>query len=71
MWLMRLAYLLFAAGALTPIFGDILDRDLHRDRHTYFAFLAAGLCLPGLLMVSIGRRNRGGTRRDSGDGGAL
>jgi uncharacterized membrane protein YidH (DUF202 family) len=59
-WLKRLAYLVFAAGVLTPIFGVMLDRDLHRDTHVYFSSLAAVLCLLGLLMLAIGRRDRGG-----------
>jgi hypothetical protein len=58
-WLIRLGYLLVAAGVLTPIFGNMLDRDLHRDTHFYFSSLAAVLCLLGLLAVSIGRRDRG------------
>lgn len=65
------AWFLFLGAEYTRRPGDMLDRDLHRDRHTYFTFLAAGLCLLRLLMVSIGRRNRWGTRRDSGDGVSL
>ena len=55
----RLGYLLLAAGVLTPIFGNMLYRDLHRDSHFYFSSLAAVLCLAGVLAVSIGRRERG------------
>ena len=57
-WLIRLGYLLFAAGVLTPIFGNMLDRDWHRDFHSYFSSLAAVLCLLGLLAISIGWRGR-------------
>jgi hypothetical protein len=67
-YLLRIGYVLFAAGALTPIFGGMLDRDLPRDHHVYFSSLAAVLCLLGLLAVSLGRRGR--HSRGSGDDGA-
>ena len=69
-WLVRLGYFIFAAGVLTPILGGMLDRDLHRDRHLYFTCLTAVLCLVGLLMLSIGRRNSGGTPPGSRDDGS-
>ena len=61
-WLKRVAYLVFAAGVLTPIFGGMLDRDLDRDTHLYYNFLAAILCLLALLMLALcirGRRTGG------------
>jgi hypothetical protein len=62
-WLIRRGYVLFAAGVLTPIFGAMLDRHLHSDRPPNFAYLAAALCLLGLLALSMGRRDRGGHSR--------
>jgi hypothetical protein len=65
-YLIRTGYVLFAVGVLTPIFGGMVDRDLHRAHHFVFSSLAAVLCLLGLLAVSIGRRDRG--RRSQGNG---
>jgi hypothetical protein len=66
----RLGYLLFAAGVLTPILGNMLYRDLNRDSHFYFSSLAAVLCLLGLLAVSTGRRERGRYSRSKGNNDA-
>lgn len=64
-WLIRLGYLLIVAGVLTPISGNMLDHDLHRQTHFYYSSLAAVLFLLGLLAVSIGRRDR--DRHSRGD----
>jgi hypothetical protein len=69
-YLIRIGYVLFAAGALTPIFGGMLDRDLYRDDHYYFSSLAAVLCLLGLLAVSVGRHDRGRHSQRRGNDGA-
>jgi hypothetical protein len=65
-YLIRIGYVLFAAGVLTPIFGGVLDRDLHREHHFYFSSFAAVLCLLGLLAVGIGRHDR--RRQSQGSG---
>jgi hypothetical protein len=58
-WLIRLGYLFFIAGVLTPISGHLFSRELDPDTHFYFSSLAAALCLLGILAVSIGRRDHG------------